>query len=1699
MAIKIEFDDNNMPIVPTFILSRKNGDAIGVITNLCALTVQNTIDVPNVTFQVYKDNNGMLCGVWDDLTDFKLAYCIEWDTWFELTVTTTDGTAVVKNVTGTHLPQSELSQIMLFNIEINTEDDIAREDYTQPTIVFNQDNADASLLHRILRDKAPHYSIYHVDDSLINLQRTFSFNSVSIKDALDEIAEELNAVVIYGESDSTDRVPKRTISLYDLSYMCNNCGYRGNIFDTCPQCGSTNITHGYGNDTTIFVTKDNLTDEVEYSVDTDNVKNCFRLEAGDDLMTATVINCNPNGTQYYWYFSNEMKNDMPTALVSKLTEYDALYQTYYNTYQFSLNASKVSSYNTLVTLYDSSNYDSKSVPANIVGFQKLTKTLYDVLDFKLYLSDGMLPTISTSDTTAALQAALLINTNLSPIAVSNYNSLSATTADSYVLEMAKIVVNSRYEVRIKESTYDTSTHIWTGIFTVTNYSDEEDTAESATCTLTLSDDYKTFVTQKIEKVINKNEVKDYSLSSILAMSVSESGGTYSGDLVNELKKYNLTSLKYILSACQSVIDVLIEQGIGNDTIWTTYQQNLYNQLYYPYYIKLKVIESEISKRDSEIALVDSLYNDITNFRAYVQSALNLQKYLGNDLWLTLCSYRREDSYNNTNFVSDGLDNAQLCENAKEFLAKAEVEIIKSATSQHKITSTFKNLLTIKEFSKLVDYFELWNWIRVEADGEIFKLRLISYDIDFDDLEKINVEFSDIIKGGSIASDSQSIFNSLTSISTSYDYVAKKSETGYKANLQVKEWASDGFSADATPIVNNADNMAITMDKHGMLFREYNEVEDVYSPTQLKIINSTLAITSDGWATTKAAIGLFKYIDPSTGNIVGTYGVNGETIIGKLILGNSLGIYNTNSSLKFNANGLMITNGLNTFTVNPNNNQKLLSISNTLGDVLWVDSNGALNITGAITATSGTIGGITANNSYGLYTNSKTNSTSTNTGFLISKDGAIYLGAYNSTSQRCPFQVDASGNLTALSATITGTINATSGTFGASNATNKITIGTNTTNASIYYGMTSLSDTTHDGFYIGADGIALGKGVFKVTNAGVLTSTSGTIGGVSVNSSYGLYTNSKTSATSTNTGFLISKDGSIYLGAYSSSTSSCPFQVTSSGALTARNATIIGNITATSAVFGVASATNKISLGTGTTNSSFYFGMTSLSDTSHNGFYLGTDGIALGKGKVKIEADGDFQFGGSNGITYNASTGAISLGSDVSISWNSVSNQPTIPTVPSDVITNTNKSTYITKTYIDGLNVIAENISGTTITGKTISGGQIQIGTAVNSVYPFQVSSAGVLTATGASVTGTLTSTGTISVGSNNISGKTIVGSGYARFYAGDNLVGTIWPYAWDNDTTNKQGVAFLANQKYLGIGAGGIAYIIINNGLNPHSATENIVIDGSLRTRYEMHFGNVSNTNYASLFYDTTDSTLTVGEVNKLCIYNDSTGSTYCSVMNDNGDMRMVVNINRGIYDNTAGFQNWLLEVDNSNENVILGHSNYTGQLRLMNSKSSVFLGAENEFFAPITADNHTLGTSTFRWEAVYAKNTTIQTSDRKNKDILGDITFAHDLIMSLEPKAYMWKDGDHRRTRMGFIAQDVAQICKNMNKNLSLVTASYTINYELGENDPNYKKGYYGEEVDDEKLDWGMAYDELIAPMVKVIQEQERRIASLEAIINAA
>ena len=908
MPIKINFDITNNAEYPTFVLATRNGNKLGNIEGIESPHMQEYLNAPTeFEFTLHKEIDGEICKLWDKVKDFRLIWCKEWDKWFTITVEIDESDETIKKVSAIALAESELAQIKIWGIEINTENDILRDDYEIPTTFYNQQNPKASLLDRIL-EKAPHYKISHVDYTLTDLQRTFTFDGVSIYDAFKEIGEEINCLFIFDSSTSDDGEIARGISVYDLQNTCIECNYRGDFLKTCPKCGSNNIHQAYGEDTTIFISKENLTNEITLTVNTDAVKNCFRLTAGDDLMTSTIRNCNPNGSGYIWYISDDMKEDMSETLVQKLNEYDVLYNYYQKEHIVSLDVSMLENYNSLVKKYSIYNDEISEMSSNIIGFPELMNAFYNAIDFELFLRSSLMPNASMSDTTASQEIKKLIASNLSPVSVPDVSIISLSTADSAILAMAKTLIHSKYQIKISNSSLSSQT--WTGNFIITNYSDEEDTATSNTISVTINDDYEAYVNQMIKKTLSKSNTDNINISDLFSSPLET--------FKSELKKYCLDSLKLFYDACQACTNVLIEQGASDVKMWQNTATNLYDDLYYPYYQKQEALVNEIAIRESELATISGTYNSdgdiltygIQNYlddeRTKIQKKLDFENYLGESLWLEFCAYRREDEYKNDNYISDGLTNDELFRLSLEFVELAKKEIYNSSEKQYSISSSLRNLLAIEEFKPLTKYFKVGNWIRIEVDGIIYKLRLLSYSIHYDTIQDIEVEFSEISKDISSNFGTESIMKQAVSMATSYPSVKRQASKGEDTSFYVKDWVDKGLDMTNVKLMNNVDNQDQTWDSHGMLFRKYDPITETYSETQLKIINSTIAVTDDAWKTSKTAIGRFLLLDPRDGEMKESYGVIAQTLVGNLILSEDVGIYNENNNITLNKDGLVLT-------------------------------------------------------------------------------------------------------------------------------------------------------------------------------------------------------------------------------------------------------------------------------------------------------------------------------------------------------------------------------------------------------------------------------------------------------------------------------------------------------------------------------------------------------------------------------------------------------------------------------------------------------------------------------------------------------------------------------------------------------------------------------------------------------------------------
>lgn len=144
------------------------------------------------------------------------------------------------------------------------------------------------------------------------------------------------------------------------------------------------------------------------------------------------------------------------------------------------------------------------------------------------------------------------------------------------------------------------------------------------------------------------------------------------------------------------------------------------------------------------------------------------------------------------------------------------------------------------------------------------------------------------------------------------------------------------------------------------------------------------------------------------------------------------------------------------------------------------------------------------------------------------------------------------------------------------------------------------------------------------------------------------------------------------------------------------------------------------------------------------------------------------------------------------------------------------------------------------------------------------------------------------------------------------------------------------------------------------------------------------------------------------------------------------------------------------------------------------------------TNGNLWLGSTSYRWNTAFFTNT-ITASDLKEKDVLTDFDMkAKDFIMALEPIAYKRKgSGDTgKRIHYGFGAQTVAKILELLDiGDLSMVQASI-VNSD-GTESP-YIKG-----TPDERVSWGLNYNEFIAPIVATVQYHQKEIENLNRKIN--
>lgn len=292
-SFKFDVDFLNNLEKPIIYIAKQNKSFIGSVAVYDDLSLTFNLNAyQTATFKIYRDINGERQKVFDNFTENRLIM-IQGIGWYKIHVETNiENTGISKTISATSL-ECVLGYKRLIDFQVNSDDlesDDDADDKYAGTIFYNPGNPNKSLLNRVL-NVAPSWSVGHVDSSLANKQRTFDIDDTDVYSFLTgDVSEAFNCLFIFDTFN-------QTVSAYDLD--------------------------NYGEDTSIYVSMDNLAQSMTKSIDENSIITCYWVTRNDDVDISEV---NPNGTRKIYNFEYFLPQ-MSEGLKVKVYDYNKKYQS----------------------------------------------------------------------------------------------------------------------------------------------------------------------------------------------------------------------------------------------------------------------------------------------------------------------------------------------------------------------------------------------------------------------------------------------------------------------------------------------------------------------------------------------------------------------------------------------------------------------------------------------------------------------------------------------------------------------------------------------------------------------------------------------------------------------------------------------------------------------------------------------------------------------------------------------------------------------------------------------------------------------------------------------------------------------------------------------------------------------------------------------------------------------------------------------------------------------------------------------------------------------------------------------------------------------------------------------------------------------------------------------------------------------------
>lgn len=514
-------------------------------------------------------------------------------------------------------------------------------------------------------------------------------------------------------------------------------------------------------------------------------------------------------------------------------------------------------------------------------------------------------------------------------------------------------------------------------------------------------------------------------------------------------------------------------------------------------------------------------------------------------------------------VTESMTYPQKFEKAKELMDRAQSQLVKISSGQKTYSIDTRSFLFNKQFKHFSEQLCAGAIIYVETKNDIMEqLHLTGIDINFDE-KSTNFTLGNKYDRSDLKALYEDALGQNSKSFSELKYIAGIIEDQQKQLDYQRNWVADLRTLTLDNVLTSEDQ-AIEINNRGLIGRkrrldengnwDFDENGNPYfEAEQVKLINNTLVFTENNWRTASTAVGKIAVGYDAEGNVKYAYGINGQVLIGELILGNNLVLTGTGAGIK-----IKDSNGKNAF---------------------YADENGNLVLSGTIYAKKGEIAGWTIDD-VKLYSGQTGLSSSTFAG-----DPSFWAGYCGNSITGTPWQDTNWQNNTLFYVTNEGYVKASRGTIGgwiigrtdiyAPNGSSLVGMNSESTRWAFYAGETNLqygqsqSNATfkvgHNGHLYATNAYISGDSTFSgtITATGTVTGTInadwGRIGGWTIDGS-GLYYQNGNSGCGLY-GHQNHANIAIHAGANQSNIGGAPFRVYHDGSLVATNATITGTLSA----------------------------------------------------------------------------------------------------------------------------------------------------------------------------------------------------------------------------------------------------------------------------------------------------------------------------------------------------------------------------------------------------------------------------------------------------------------------------------------------------------------------------------------------------------